>query len=270
MTIINEKYMNLGEYSARFLEARPFPHLVLDDFLDEDFFRQLCEVTQAERKTESGRKFDTQHEKSKWISINDALPGHLSELIEALNSEEWVAKLKELSGIPELVSTQCGNSQLGNYHLMEPGGFLAPHVDHSSEPETGLPHVLNIILYLSESWDDDYGGSTTFYDDKGRHIASEVKYRPNRAVIFMHTPYSFHCVEEIGATIPLPRKTLYVDYYSKSFDPYRHLNLPFPNKWFYHGTTFRLPHWYDYLKPRNFAYSKAMLRYQLSKWGVKR
>jgi hypothetical protein len=265
MNIISERYKDLRSMSARFLEAKPFPHLVLDKFLDESFFEELCKVTQAERKAESGRKFDTQHEKSKWISINDSLPERLSQLIGALNSEEWVANLQSLSGLPELVGTQCGNSQLGNYHLMEPGGFLAPHVDHSSEPKTGLPHVLNIILYLTDRWNDEYGGSTTLYDRVGKYISAEVKYCPNRAVIFMHTPYSFHCVEEIGRDIPVPRKTLYVDYYSRSFEPYRNLKLPFPNKWFYHGTTFRLPHWYDYLLPRNYSYSKAMLRYQLNR-----
>jgi hypothetical protein len=268
MKIINDLYLDLAAFKPAFHSARPFPHVVLDDFLDPAFFSQLCEVTQAERKTGSGRKFDTQHEKSKWISINDSLPEMLASLIDALNDERWVANLASLSDIPGLVSTQCGNSQLGNYHLMEPGGFLAPHVDHASEPETGLPHVLNIILYLSEEWDEAYGGSTTFYDSKGKRLVSEVKYRPNRAVIFMHTPYSFHCVEEIQADIPLPRKTLYVDYYSQSFNPYVNLKLPFPNRWFYHGTTFRLPHWYSYFAPSNYRYSKAMLQYQLRRLGI--
>ena len=267
MKIINEKYLDLMPFASVFRHAKPFPHIVLDNFLDQGFFDELCKVTGAERKSQSGRTFDTQHEKSKWISINDSLPDTLSQLIDALNADDWVDNLKRFSEIEELVSTQCGNSQLGNYHLMEPGGFLAPHVDHSSEPESGLPHVLNIILYLSETWEDAYGGSTTLYSRNGGQLVSEVKYRPNRAVIFMHTPYSFHCVEEIREDIPLPRKTLYVDYYSKSFNPYRNLVLPFPNKWFYHGTTFRLPHWYDYLRPKNYHYSKAMLRYQLSRIG---
>jgi hypothetical protein len=265
MTIINEKYNDLSRLSGQFHTARPFPHIVLDDFLDASFFSELCNVTQAERKSDSGRKFDTQHEKRKWISINDSLPELLSQLINALNAASWVANLQILSHIPELISTQCGNSQLGNYHLMEPGGFLAPHLDHAAEPDTGLPHVLNIILYLSEEWDSEYGGSTSFYDQRGKTLQSEVKFRPNRAVIFLHTPYSFHCVEEIRSDTPKPRKSLYVDYYSRSFEPYKGLKLPFPNKWFYHGTTFRLPAWFDYLKAKNYQYSKAMLQYQINR-----
>ena len=265
MTIISEKYLDLSSYSDQFQNASPFPHLVLDDFLNDEFFKELCDVTGTERKPDSGRKFDTQHEKNKWISINDELPHLLSNLINALNSEHWVSNLKVMSRMPELTSTQCGNLELGNYHLMEPGGFLAPHVDHSSEPGTGLPHVLNIILYLSDRWDDSYGGSTTFYDKKGKDIVETVNYKPNRAVIFLHTPYSFHCVEEIENDIPVARKTLYVDYYSTSMEPYRNLKLPFSNKWFYHGTTFRLPGILEYFKTKNYPYTKAMIQYTLNK-----
>ena len=48
---------------------------------------------------------------------------------------------------------------LANYHEMGSNGFLGSHVDHSSDPNTGYPHVLNVILYLSSEWKSSYGGA---------------------------------------------------------------------------------------------------------------
>jgi len=38
MNIINIKYNNLKKYSSLFIKAKPYPYIILDDFLDEIFF----------------------------------------------------------------------------------------------------------------------------------------------------------------------------------------------------------------------------------------
>jgi len=264
MGIINEKYRSLVGFSEEFRNAKPFPYLVMDDFLDKDFFVQLSEIHDSGEMS-TGKIFNTELEKKKWISLNANLPELLLKLIEELNSDVWVENLKNFTGIPSLVATQFGNTKLANYHQMTSTGFLAPHVDHSSEPETGLPHVLNIITYLSPQWEKEYGGATLFYDKSGKKVVSTVEYKPNRAVIFLHTPYSFHCVDRLADSLIASRKSLYVDYYSQSFDPYKSFNLLFPNRWFKHGTTFILPRVFDYFFPKNKRYIKAYIQYLINR-----
>ena len=41
MKILNKKYDDLGIYSSDFIKSKPYPHIVLDDFLDKTFFSQL-------------------------------------------------------------------------------------------------------------------------------------------------------------------------------------------------------------------------------------
>ena len=38
MSIINNKYADLSKFSLNFKSEKPFPHVVLDDFLDKTFF----------------------------------------------------------------------------------------------------------------------------------------------------------------------------------------------------------------------------------------
>ena len=150
---------------------------------------------------------------------------------------------------------------------MKPGGLLAPHVDHSSEPKTGYPHVLNIVVYLTKEWDSvSWGGGTDLLNSNGSKIITKLPYIPNSSVIFLHTPFSFHGVSRIDENAKFVRKSIYIDYYSQSFNPYKHINLDFKNKWFEHGTTFVLPKFKSYFKRENSLYRKIKLDYLINKF----
>ena len=260
MQIINPIHHNLLSRNEEFLSTKPFPFIVLDDFLESSYYNSLSAVLHSNNPS-MGRDFTSDVESNKSISLNSDLPGLVSNIVDVLNSAEWVENLKLLTGIATLTSTQNGNTMLANYHEMKSGGLLGSHVDHSHEPELGLPHVLNIILYLSNDWKTEFGGSTLFFDKNGSIPKAKIEYKPNRAVIFLHTPYSFHGVEKLHNNGEIKRKTLYVDYYSTTTNPFAHMKFDFSNKWFKHDTTFRLPNLKDYLKLKNKNYAKAYVKY---------
>lgn len=261
MQIINEKYNDLSSYSQEFLNNSPFPHLILDSFLEEKFYETLTDES-SKINYDKGKSFVNEVEKNKWISKNTQLPEKVRQIIEKLNSESMINNLKKLTKIDSLFGTQVGNTDLANYHEMSKSGFLGSHVDHSADPGTGKPHVLNIILYLTKNWNVSWGGSTTLLDKKGRKIIKEIEYIPNRAIIFLHTPYSFHGVSKIQNNIT-NRATLYVDYYSDNKQPFKHINLNFSNKWFKHGTCFILKNKLDYFKIKNIYYTKTLINYKV-------
>lgn len=264
MDIINKKYLDLKDFKKNFHNSLPFPHIVVDNFLSKEFYENL-DIEHNNTYQDNGKKFQTDFEKNKWISKNTELPIKIKMIIDELNDEKWIKNLSKLSTIDSVFSTKTGNTDLANYHEMKDKGYLGPHVDHSDDPNTGYPHVLNLLLYLSKEWSNEWGGSTLLFDKNGKKIIKEVEYKPNRAIIFLHTPYSFHGVKEIlkGNTI---RSSIYVDYYSKSTNPYNNIKLNFKNKWFKHGTTFILPEFKDYLKIKNLKYSKTYFKYSLNKF----
>jgi len=259
--IINNNYLDLLKYSEEFLNQSPFPYLVLDNFLDDSFFSKIKNSLDLDKS--KGKNFNNAVEKNKWISKNTDLSNELQKIIKFLNSPEWISNLEKFTTLNKLITSKLSNTYLANYHEMETNGFLGSHVDHSSDPDTGFPHVLNVVLYLTDNWDKDWGGGTTLLDSKGRKIQKVVNYKPNRALIFLHTPYSFHGVERIHNN-RLKRSSIYVDYYSESFNPYKNLNLKFNNKWFRHSTCFIMPNFIDYLLPKNFYYTKTRIKYFIS------
>ena len=264
MSIINSNYLDLTRFTEEFINKKPFPYIILDNFLEKEFFQQISEE-KNKINYEEGKNFSNEVEKNKWISKNTQLPDKIKKIIDQLNSEKWIENLKQLTKIESLFSTNVGNTDLANYHEMSNNGFLGSHVDHSADPESGRPHVLNIILYLSEGWKLDWGGSTTLMNDNGKEVIKSVEYIPNRATIFLHTPYSFHGVSEIKNN-NIKRSSIYVDYYSSDFNPFKNYKFDFDNKWFKHGTCFVLPSLTDYLKPKNFYYTKTRIKYLVNKF----
>ncbi len=263
MQIINNKYLNLNKYKKTFHSGTPFPHLILDNFLTQNFFKKL-KLEGFNTSKKKGKNFNTELEKNKWISKNTQLPKQIKLIINELNKKEWINNLSQLSKIDNLFSSKVSNMDLANYHEMKDKGYLGPHVDHSSDPDTGSPHVLNLLLYLSKKWDNKWGGSTLLFDKQGKKIIKEIQYKPNRAIIFLHSPYSFHGVKKISKN-KYTRSSIYVDYYSNELSPYKNIDLKFEKKWFKHGTFFILPNKTDYLKLKNYRYIKTFFSYNLKK-----
>jgi 2OG-Fe(II) oxygenase superfamily len=270
VSVIDRRHLQLAARREEFLSAAPFPHLVLDQFLDAEFFAGLKEILDGVTSEAAGKTFTSTVEEKKWISLNSTLPGAVREVVDALNARSWIENIGELTGLPELLSTSNDNTKLANYHVMEPGSVLGPHVDHASEPTLGLPHVLNVIVFLTESWQESAGGATCFFDRTGSTVVAKIPYKANRAVLFLHTPYSFHGVERVSRDAKLKRRTIYVDYYSRSYSPYTGMDLSFDLRWFRHGTTFKLHSPLDYLKPGNSSYTKALLQYHLNQFRARR
>mgnify|MGYP001971466183 CR=1 FL=1 len=263
--MINSKYLDLSKYVQDFRSAEPFPHLILDDFFKKSFFQKISEDLHKSNTKVKGKEFDSVVEKNKVINLNNNLPRTIEKILSVLKTESWINNLIKLTGITDLVADEGHNEVLSNFHEMSHSGFLGSHVDHSNHPTSEKKHVLNIIVYLSHDWKSDFGGNTLLFNKYGNKVKKLIDYIPNRLIIFLHTPYSFHGVDELNPNKKQVRKTLYLDFYSELENPYLHLSLPFKNHFFKHGTTFVFENKLKYLQPSNFNYTKTLLKYNINK-----
>ena len=97
MNVINKKYHSLDNFADIFRNAKPFPHIALDDFLDEDFFASLKKLFhQYSSDKKEGKLFNSNAENNKWISLNSKLPNEIYVILESLNDKLWISNLLEL------------------------------------------------------------------------------------------------------------------------------------------------------------------------------
>lgn len=98
-------------------------------------------------------------------------------LVRALSTPSFCARIATLIGEPK-VEADAGQFG-GGLHAIPRTGFLKMHRDFSFHRD-GRKRVANLLLYLNEGWQKDWGGALRL------KFGAEVEYRPiaGRAVLF--------------------------------------------------------------------------------------
>jgi Rps23 Pro-64 3,4-dihydroxylase Tpa1-like proline 4-hydroxylase len=195
-----------------YIDAKPFPHIVVDDFLSPD----LLDAVLAEFPKPGQirwQEFDNARE-VKLASAKEATFGPVTRLLfYHLNSMTFLEFLSGVTGIPDLIPDPSFDG--GGLHQILPGGKLGIHADFNKHPKYGLDRRLNLILYLNKHWREEYGGHLELWDRSMSQCEARVLPVFNRMMVFGTTDFTYHghpdplkCLE--GMT----RKSLALYYFS--------------------------------------------------------
>ena len=198
--------------------AQPFPHIVLDDFLEPD------------RLAQAAREFGDVHS-SDWIGYVhfnekkfsnpniDSWGPTLRSVAQTLNSPEFVQMLSELTGIDGLIADE--GMEGGGLHQSLRDGFLNVHADYTVHPlHPTWRRRVNLLLYFNDEWPAAYGGALELWStDMSRRVVT-IEPRGNRAVIFNTESDSFHGHPDPMQCPPgASRKSLALYYFTVESDP---------------------------------------------------
>lgn len=203
----------LKEKTESYRTADPFPHLMFDNFLDdEDILNRVLEEFPSKDQIE-WTKFDDYHEVKLASKSESQLGLHTRHLIYHLNSSIFINFLEGLTGINGLIPDP--HLWGGGLHQILPGGKLGVHADFNRHPQMNLDRRINAIVYLNKDWKDEYGGHLELWDIKMEKCAQKVLPVFNRLVIFNTTDFSFHGhPEPLRCPEGRSRKSLALYYYS--------------------------------------------------------
>lgn len=199
----------------QFQEAKPFPFIAIDDFLDREFAREVAAAypTYAEAK-DRGHEFRAVNENKK-AQITDAatFPEPVQQLNELLRAPSFMEDLEYITGIDNLLAD--AELRGGGMHLTGPRGRLDVHIDFNYDEPRKLHRRLNILLYLNEGWKDEWGGAVELWDEKVRTCGHSFKPVLNRCVLFATSEISFHGVEPVTCPKGQRRMSFAAYYYTK-------------------------------------------------------
>ncbi len=98
--------------------------------------------------------------------------------------------LGDLTGIKGLVSDPDLHG--GGMHCSKKGGKLDIHLDYSIHPKMKMERRINLILYLSKDWKEEYGGALELWDKDVQNRVQKIMPVFNRAAIFNTSDISYH------------------------------------------------------------------------------
>ena len=213
---LNKKFSNdeFIDLSKKYKFNDPFPHIVIDNFLDEKILENIAKKIDEIKIFENNKRFDP-NQKRKLKSDNELeMPNEVINLIRYFNSQIFLSNLQTLTGIKEKL---LSDPYLwgGGIHRIKRGGFLKIHSDTNFHPDFNLDRRLNLLLYLNKNWSNEYGGDLELWDKQMKNCVKKIAPIFNRAVIFSTDDTSFHghpdplkCPEDVV------RQSLALYYYS--------------------------------------------------------
>ena len=209
----------VGELAPRYSTASPFPHIVLDEFLD----RRAVPCGHRGVPPVGG-----------WGV--DLLPPRQRAQVQSDRSVDVGA---DAAVDPRASSTRRGSSEFlerahrdrGAVSRPEPrrrgaapvdhGGYLNMHADFTVHPQhRDWRRRVNLLLYLNEDWRPEYGGDLELWDTEMTHREVSVAPLANRVVVFTTDADSFHGHPEPMQCPPgTARRSLALYYFTHEVDP---------------------------------------------------
>lgn len=169
--------------------AKPYPHVVIDDFLPDPVVDAVSRAFPESRQIE-WQQFDAPAERKLASNRVNELGPLLRHVLTQFNSAEMCRFLEVLTGIPDVIPDP--HFAGGGLHRIERGGFLKVHTDFNYHPEFRLDRRLNLILYLNEDWKEEYGGHLEMWNADMTECGRRVLPIRNRCVVFSTTSTSYH------------------------------------------------------------------------------
>ncbi len=107
-----------------------------------------------------------------------------------MNAPPMLGFLEQLTAIDGLIP----DPYLGGAgpHQILSGGFLKVHVDFNVHPKLKLDRRLNMLIYLNQDWQEDWGGHLELWDREVQRCHRKILPIFNRTVVFSTTETSYH------------------------------------------------------------------------------
>ena len=190
-----------------YLKSKPFPHIVLDNFINSaaamQCFKEL-KSTDYWQTEDSNNAYMAPHQVSKWFTPWDSdstkqlqyVTPTVHNTFQYFNSKLFLSYLEDLTGIQGLMGDPGFSG--GGAHKIRNGGKLSLHVDFNIHSETKYFRVLNLLLYLNPQWEKEWEGALELWDLDNKKLSDKIYPIFNRAVIFTLSDKSVH-----GHPVPL-------------------------------------------------------------------
>lgn len=180
-----------------FATATPFKHVIIDNFFEPRFAAALLQSFPAFDQSKAIDEYGGKSRKAVVESLSD-LAEPFREADSFFASAQFLDWVSVVTGIHRLVYNP--DNYGGGTHDNLEGQELLPHVDFNYHPKTGHHRRLNLIVYLNEGWQEDWGGSIQVHSNPRDAASNQVRSFPptfNRCIIFETNERSWHGFDRI-------------------------------------------------------------------------
>jgi hypothetical protein len=183
----------VDDIQKEFQFAKPFECVIIDDFLDLEFAEKLYDL--FPNNFENWYHYENPLEVKYAYDDVNSLPGLLKDYFYHISSTHVLSLISKISGIEDL---QCDEYLHGaGLHSHPRHGRLQIHLDYEKHPISGKERRLNLILFMSKDWNDEWNGHNEIWNKELSICERKTSVRFNRAILFKTNDISFHGLSEV-------------------------------------------------------------------------
>ncbi len=179
---------NVEELQPNFINALPFEHIVIDDFLSDEYANELHDLFPD--KFDDWYKYENPIEYKYTYDNIDKLDDKLKNYFYYLSSNKMIDIFRKLTNIPDLIHDEFLHG--AGLHCHPRYGRLNIHLDYEKHPFTGKERRLNIIFFLTKDWKEEWGGQNELWNNDAAKCVTKTDVKFNRAIIFKTNDISWH------------------------------------------------------------------------------
>ena len=192
--MINFDYLEANREKLRqeFLLARPFPHLIIDNFCYPDQLEELyASIPEISTKSRDYVFARNKFEKSRIKEISPAFQAYHEDLL----SDRFKNFLGYITNQNLFVDPSFFG---GGIHQGKEKSFLDMHLDFNYHPlNQDWYRSLNLLLYLNKNWQEEHGGQLRLEDLRtGEKLQIGIPF--NRMVFQLTNSFTLHGYDEIN------------------------------------------------------------------------
>jgi Rps23 Pro-64 3,4-dihydroxylase Tpa1-like proline 4-hydroxylase len=179
---------NIQTLRSQFLNALPFEHIVIDNFLETSYAEKLAELFPP--VDNNWHEYKNPIEVKYAFDNIDALPIHLKNYFYYLSTPQIIQLISSITDITNLEYDKHLHG--AGLHAHPRYGRLNIHLDYEKHPLSGKERRLNVILFISKDWDPSWNGANELWDQNITQCISKTDIKFNRAIIFKTNDISWH------------------------------------------------------------------------------
>jgi len=188
------KSLDIIKGDSSFLNSKPFNHIVIDNFVDNDVLLKVEEEIRAipdNKFTEAiVQGIDNVTKNKLYIEDLTKVGENTKNMIDHLNSDKMIEYLEKLTGIEDLQSDDFNMG--GGIHKVQREGHLNIHADFNIHSKTKKYRRLNLLLYINSNYKEQYNGHLELWNKEMTKCEKKISPIFNRAVIFRTTDDAYH------------------------------------------------------------------------------
>lgn len=210
MTFFAFRDYPVEQLASQFTAAQPFPHLVIQNFLNLTP-AEVLDSYPAPDSPHWNKRRDFYQSGKMYCRDVDVLSPLMLSMFQELSSPPFLRFLESVTGISGLIPDPYLEG--GGLHCSGPGGVLMPHTDFHFYDRLKLYRRINLLLYLNPEWEESFGGCLELWQKGAQKPAALVVPNWGTCVIFRTDDQSVH-----GFSTPIEegrwRRSIALYYYS--------------------------------------------------------